>query len=145
MNSLEDMDYRLELAEGFLKEAEEDYKSGRYRSCVDNSQISIENSAKAILAYFGPLAKTHNPSEDLTRLISEGQIAEPLKEKIKKLSLLAGQYGMKEHFLTDYGDEIKRISPWKLFSKADAKKANATALSSLEIAKEIRKFLLAKK
>lgn len=136
------MDYRLELAEGFLKEAKDDYTSRRYRSCVDNSQLSIENSAKAVLAYFGPLEKTHNPSEALNNLLARQVLSDILEEKIRQLALLASQYGMREHFLTDYGDEVQRISPWKLFSEEDAKKAKETAETCYDIARQIKEIVI---
>ena len=39
-------EYRLALAEGFLREAEEDFRLERWRSCVDNAQITVENIGK---------------------------------------------------------------------------------------------------
>ena len=59
MNSREDVDYRLKLAKGFLKEAQEDFQLERWRSCVANAQLSVENSGKAILMAFGVSPKTH--------------------------------------------------------------------------------------
>ena len=48
MNSREDVEYRLNLSRGFLKEAEEDFDLKRWRSCVDSAQLSVENSGKAL-------------------------------------------------------------------------------------------------
>ena len=42
MNSDDDVKYRLNLAKGFLREAEEDFGLNRWRSCVDNAQLSNE-------------------------------------------------------------------------------------------------------
>jgi len=44
MKPLEDARYRLRLAIGFLEEARQDLSLGRWRSCVDNAQLSVENS-----------------------------------------------------------------------------------------------------
>jgi HEPN domain-containing protein len=52
VNSNDDVSYRKKLADGFLNEAIQDYDLKRYRSCVDNSQFSIENSVKAVLLVF---------------------------------------------------------------------------------------------
>ena len=43
MDSEQDVNFRLRLAEGFLQEAEEDLILSRWRSCVDNTQLSVEN------------------------------------------------------------------------------------------------------
>lgn len=48
MNAPADISYRLALAKGFLAEAEQDITLGRWRSCVDNSQLAVENSGKTI-------------------------------------------------------------------------------------------------
>ena len=63
MNSSDDVAYRLSLAKGFLKEAEDDIKLMRWRSCVDSAQLTVENSGKAILMLFGVSPKTHEPAK----------------------------------------------------------------------------------
>lgn len=50
-------EYRLRLAEGFLEEARQDVQLGRWRSCVDNSQVAAENAVKATLALIGPVSR----------------------------------------------------------------------------------------
>jgi len=45
MESKEDAEYRLRLAEGFLKEAENLYRLSIWRASVGSSQLSVENSA----------------------------------------------------------------------------------------------------
>ena len=47
MDSEQDVNFRLRLAEGFLQEAEEDLTLSRWRSCVDNAQLAVENAVKA--------------------------------------------------------------------------------------------------
>ena len=62
MPAPEEVSYRLRLVLGFLEEAQQDFNLGRWRSCVDNSQLVTENAAKAMLALLGPVGRTHNPS-----------------------------------------------------------------------------------
>lgn len=62
MNSRKNVDYRLELSEGFLGEAEQDFHLKRWRSCVDNARLCVENAGKAILTLFGAPPKTHEPA-----------------------------------------------------------------------------------
>jgi len=40
VNAPDLVQYRLRLAEGFLKEAEQDFGLERWRSCVDNAQLA---------------------------------------------------------------------------------------------------------
>jgi len=42
----DEVSYRLALAKGFLTEAEQDMTLERWRSCVDNSQLAVENAGK---------------------------------------------------------------------------------------------------
>jgi HEPN domain-containing protein len=68
----EEATYRLRLVLGFLEEVRQDFDLGRWRSCVDNSQLVTENAAKAVLALLGPLGRTHNPSLLLREALAEG-------------------------------------------------------------------------
>lgn len=62
MKSKSESRYRLELAEGFLGEAKQDFELLRWRSCVDNSQLAVENSGKTVVACFRPIEKSHKDS-----------------------------------------------------------------------------------
>lgn len=123
MHFEEDARYRLRLARGFLQEAEQDYGLRRWRSCVNRAQRSDVNAAKAILAFFGPLAKTHDPAAHLRNLIESGRLLGPPKETLERLLETFGTIGAKEHFLTDYGDEATYQDPWSLFGENDARRA----------------------
>ena len=92
------------LAEGFLKEAEEDIQLKRWRSCVDNAQLSVENSGKAVLSLFGVSPKTHEPAKHLTIILEDPELPKDIVNSIKDMmpDLLA--LGLEEHFMTDYGD-----------------------------------------
>jgi HEPN domain-containing protein len=49
MNSHDQAQYRLRLAEGFFDEAREDMHSQRWRSSVSNAQLAVENAAKGTI------------------------------------------------------------------------------------------------
>jgi HEPN domain-containing protein len=66
-------EYRLNLAEGFLGEALQDLGLERWRSCVDNSQLAVEDAGKAVLALLGPLGRTRNPAVLLRKALEEGR------------------------------------------------------------------------
>jgi HEPN domain-containing protein len=123
MNSREDVDYRLNLAKGFLKEAQEDFQLKRWRSCVANAQLSVENSGKAILMVFGVSPKTHEPAKHLSKLIQKSKIPEEIRARIKEILPEFLILGVEEHFMTDYGDESSYKLPWDIFDEKSAKLA----------------------
>lgn len=137
MNSNDDITYRKKLAEGFLNEATQDFELQRFRSCVDNSQLSIENSVKTVLAHFGPVPWTHVPSANLTELINTQEFEDEMKILLVKLRDLSLSYGLREHFLTDYGDEEQKLSPWEIFSEQEAQLAVETATECFKLLNKI--------
>jgi HEPN domain-containing protein len=140
VNSKEDADYRLRLAEGFLREAEEDVSLCRWRSCVSNSQLVVENSGKAIIAIFEPLERTHEPAERIKALLEESAFDESLREEIKEVIPLFEELGFEEHFMTDYGDESTQRVPWQIYGEEEAKEAIQIARRCFEISKKVYNF-----
>lgn len=137
MNSKEDAVYRLRLAEGFLEEAEEDVSLSRWRSCVSNSQLVVENSGKAIIALFEPLERTHEPAERIKALLEERVFDESLEQEIEEVLPLFEELGFEEHFMTDYGDEDGRKVPWQIYGEEEAREAIQIARRCFEIAGKV--------
>ena len=137
MNAPDEVAYRLALAKGFLVEAEQDVGLTRWRSCVDNAQLTVENAGKAILASFGVPPKTHDPARQVAALLRGQSIQENIREQMQRLlpDLLA--LGTTEHFLTDYGDEATYTLPWDLFTQEAAEDALAAAQRTLEQTQEL--------
>jgi len=140
MNSQLDAEYRLRLAKGFQREAEQDFQLQRWRSCVDNAQLSVENSGKAIIAIFEPVEKTHNPAINLRKLIAKGLVDNALRGDLNAALTYFDELGFEEHFLTDYGDEKNYKDPWSLFNKSDAQKALDIMQKCLTVAEAFYQF-----
>ncbi len=119
--------YRLRLAEGFLKEAQQDWALARWRACVAHAQLSVENALKAVIALFLPLPKTHDPARLLLHLIDEGQVPQEWRAFFERLAEEARLLGPQVHIQTDYGDEFGGLTPWELFTRDDAQAAVETA------------------
>lgn len=123
MNMRDEINYRVALAQGFLKEAEQDASLQRWRSCVSNAQLVVENVGKAILEHFGVVAKTHEPAREIAAIVRNNaedvEVLETLKDILPDLLSI----GLREHILTDYGDETSRTLPWDLFDEQKAKVA----------------------
>lgn len=127
MNSNKDVEYRLNLANGFLNEAEQDYELQRWRSCVDNAQLAVENAGKSILTLFGIPPKTHEPAKHLAKIINKREIPANIRDTIKNLLPDFLTLGVEEHFMTDYGDETSYTLPWEMFKEESAMSALQSA------------------
>jgi len=119
----EDAEYRRRLASGFFNEARLNYQYQLWRSCVDNAQLSIENSGKMIVALVEPVEKTHNPAHQLQRLAGQKRLDDSFLPQLNEVVSILDRFGMEEHFMTDYGDETTHTDPWSLFDENDAKEA----------------------
>jgi HEPN domain-containing protein len=137
VNDVDLVQYRIRLARGFLEEAEQDFTLRRWRSCVDNSQLVVENAGKAVLAVFGITPKTHDPAQQVGKILRERKLTAAMRERMQDLlpDLLA--LGATEHFLTDYGDEAAQKLPWDLFDSTSASSALQSARRSIECASKI--------
>lgn len=140
MTAQDDANYRLRLAKGFLKEAKQDFELKRWRSCVDNAQLAVENSGKTILACYGPTPRTHDPGKELQKLIDKNKIHERLVNELKSVLPFFEELGFEEHFKTDYGLESEYLGPWELYDAADAEKALQAAEHCLNFTDKFYKY-----
>ncbi len=140
MKSQAESRYRLVLAEGFLAEALQDFELSRWRSCVDNSQLAVENSGKTIIACFRPVEKSHNPARQVADLLDKDEINPELVDDIRRIIPLLERLGFEEHLKTDYGDEDTYRSPWEIFNRDDAIESLDIAKKCVEIAKRVYMF-----
>ena len=134
VNSVE---YRLKVARGFLEEARQDVTLGRWRSAVDNAQLTVENAAKSVLALAGPVGRTHNPALLLRRLLNDGIFAGKDGELVQHLAEHAEMLGADIHVQTDYGDEMGGRTPWELFDEEDARQALTRAEEAVSLAQTV--------
>lgn len=142
MNQARHVAYRLRLADGFLAEAQQDITLSRWRSAIDNAQLTIENSAKAVLAILGPVGRTHYPAGLLRGSIEEKKWDAHLLAQIQRLTELAELYGFDVHIQTDYGDETEDLTPWELFDGEDAHRALEVAVEAFDLASAITQSII---
>jgi len=139
MTGDQDAAYRLRVAQGFLDEARQDVELGRWRSAVDNSQLAVENAAKAVLALLGPVGRTHNPALRLRQALAESLFPAPQAGRVRLLAEKAELLGIDVHIQTDYGDEVGGRTPWELFDEADARQTLALAEEAVVLARVVIK------
>lgn len=131
----DEADYRPRVMTGFMDEARQEL-SDRWRSCVDNSQLAVENAAKAVLALLGPVGRTHNPAVPLRQALDASRFP-GLRASVQALLDCVELLGPDVHIRSDYGDEAGGRTPWELFSEADARQAFDLAERAAEHATEI--------
>ncbi|MDE3088924.1 MAG: HEPN domain-containing protein [Chloroflexota bacterium] len=139
MLSSEGPRYRLNLAEGFRLEAHEDIQLKRWRSCVDNSQLAVENAAKVALALLGPVGRTHDPAKLIRKLLDANRFPTEIRSRVDRLAECAEVLGPQIHIQSDYGDDERMKTPWQLFGETAARDALETAEEALQIAGELVK------
>jgi HEPN domain-containing protein len=139
VKSTQGTEYRLNVAQGFLDEARQDVSLGRWRSVMDNSQLAVENAAKAVLTLIGPVGRTHKPGPLLRQALQDGKLAAATPGKIKRLAELSELLGFDIHIQADYGDEMGGRTPWELFDEPDARQALVMAEEALNLAQTIVK------
>lgn len=138
MSACKDVDYRIALAAGFLKEAEQDYTLERWRSCVDNAQLAVENAGKAALALFGIVPKTHDPARQIAAVLREQELPADVGAMLHAMLPDLLVLGAETHFLTDYGDEANYTLPWDLFTRQTAEDALQAARRLVQMAQALR-------
>ncbi len=134
MDSNEEAVYRLRLADGYVREAEELFGNSQWRACVSSAQLAVENSAKAVLALVGPLARSHDLSSMVLDAAENLELGEEAGGKLERLAECARLLGLREHIMTDYGDELAYRTPWEIYDEGRAKRALALAKEASEIA-----------
>ena len=129
--------YRLRLAKGSLDEASQDIDLNRWRSALNNSQLSVEHAAKAVLALLGPVGRTHNPAVHLREALEKDHFSPAQAPSVQALTEKSELLGPDVHIQTDYGDEVGGLTPWELFDESDARQALTLAEEAVTLADQI--------
>jgi HEPN domain-containing protein len=132
VKSSRDAEFRLELADGFLKEADQDLGLSRWRSCVDNAQMSVENSAKAVIALRRPVPKVHQ-----VKSVLAGLRKDPEFERVAEEVVALADISFEAHIRRDYGDEGQYRTPWELFDRKSAEEALGLARNARDHAAKV--------
>lgn len=138
LNPQSEVQYRVELATRYLKEAEDAIERRDYRSTVASSQLCAENAAKAIITLYRIPSWSHDPSHELLEVIRHlrpelRRLAEELAEIARKLA--------PEHGRATYGEPTRGLTPWDIYGEEDALEALSMARRALKLMKTILKEL----
>jgi HEPN domain-containing protein len=120
LNPESESNYRVELARRHLQEAEDSFERDQYRRTVESSQLSAENAAKAVIALYRVPTWAHDPSKDLEEVSKN--MDEDFRETALQLSEVARELAP-EHGRVTYGDPVRRVTPWELYGRQEAREA----------------------
>jgi len=129
--------FRMRMAEGFLREAEEDYQLRRWRACNAHAQLAVEHGIKAVIALFAPVPKTHDPAHILDELLDRKVVPPAFREAVQQIVNFAQSLGSTVHIQTDYGDELYGLTPWELFGEKEAREALKVARKVVHMARRM--------
>lgn len=124
MNNRRESEKRLRDAQAALRSAAKNLKIEEFRIVVQQAQMCVELSAKAIIAYFAEPQWTYNPSRQLFQILAErkDEITQSLrKDSIASLELLA-QWALE-------------LAPWHGWS-VYGKEENGVLISAEELCKK---------
>jgi HEPN domain-containing protein len=133
----EQISYLVRLAEGFLQEARSDREAGRWRACVCNSQLAVENAARVALARLGPLSYADSPATRLRQAMASEHLAPALRGQLERLAECVQILDPDLHAYCEHGDEGDARTPWELFAQPDAQQAVVLAERAVEVARAI--------
>jgi HEPN domain-containing protein len=134
----EEVLYRYRLAVNYLREAENAFMREEWRLVVASAQLSVENSAKAIISYFKVPSWSHDPSGELLELIN--LLPEDTRELVKAIAYVVHLLAP-EHGRSTYGEPIRGLTPWEIYRREEAEKALDMARRVLEYTKTILRRL----
>jgi HEPN domain-containing protein len=134
--------YRIALAELRLRSAEASLDAGRWADAALFARGSVENAAKAVLACFHTVPRTHEPAEVLRTALGLPAFPPAVDARARSLLPSLGRYGLARHLELSYGDERNFVSPEALVSEADARLAVADARATLQLATDVRQMVL---
>lgn len=133
--------YRFELARGFLNEAELDFSLKRWRASVAGSILVVENTGLAVLMLFGVSSFAHKPGVHLSQLINEGTVADDVAALVRELLPALDKYDSYQKMLAKYGDECSFKLPWELFNEQEGVMAIESARKCIRVSSEIAELV----
>lgn len=138
LNPRNEVHYRFKLAKRYLREAEEAYSRRDYRATVSSAQLCVENSAKTIISLYRIPSWTHDPSPELRELTLQlpREVRGYVEELADIVELLAPEHGR-----ATYGDPLRGLTPWEIYSEVEAREALQHAKKALEYTVKILKKL----
>ena len=130
--------YRFRLAKQHLSRAERLFKLSDWVGVVQFSQLAIENFAKTLIALFEIPTWSHDPSNQLIRLINKfpQDTINNIQELANLVKEVAPEYGR-----STYGEPEKGLTPNEIYDEDKARNILYKAYKAQEIVNKVLKKL----
>jgi HEPN domain-containing protein len=122
------------MTRGLLRKAEEAESRGDWREAAVFARAAIENAAKAVVACFTSVPRSHEPGELLEHAAGLPQFPWAMRNEARALAVAWRAHGMSEHILLSYGDERNHIDPWELVTPESARATVSHARDAADFA-----------
>jgi HEPN domain-containing protein len=126
--------YRLELARRSLGSARDNFARDNWRDSALFSRAAVEHAAKAIVACFAAVPRTHEPARLMELALSAEAFPERLRATAEALVPGLSGFGLQDHILLSYGDEEHGVDPWSLVDRAHSESHLRAAEAMLALA-----------
>ena len=138
VDPLSEARYRYRLAAGHLARAERFLALGDWVGAVHFAQMAAENFAKAVIALYEVPTWSHDPSNQLLKLL--GRIPQSLEGEVRELAAIARE-AAPEHGRSTYGEPEGGLTPDDIYTETHARELAAKARRAGEIAANVFKSL----
>lgn len=138
IDPLTEAQYRYRLARQHLRRAEVLYRSRDWAGTVQFAQLAIENFAKVLIALFEVPTWSHDPSQQLLRLLD--RFPREVTEKVREVAVIAGEVAP-EHSRSTYGEPSRGLTPEDLYSEGDAREVLEKAWRVRDLVEEVLRYL----
>ncbi|MEM2122400.1 MAG: HEPN domain-containing protein [Candidatus Bathyarchaeia archaeon] len=101
---------------------------------VQASQLTAENAAKAVIAYFMIPSWSHDPSDELLEICNH--LSASLRGKARELAAITRELAP-EHGRPSYGMLEQRLTPGTIYDRGAAEKAVKAAEKALSLARHV--------
>jgi len=144
MRTREEAEYRLSLARSNLNDSKKFADDRLFHWAVLSAQLSVENSAKAVISCFRIPSWLHDPSAELRGLIEEqrrgisDRVGGGAIEDLWRLADAARELAP-EHGRATYGIVDRRLMPAEIYAEAEARRALSLAEDAYKTAEKFIK------
>jgi HEPN domain-containing protein len=126
--------YRLALARRSLESARDNFSRGNWRDSALFSRAAVEHAAKAMVACFSAVPRTHEPARLLQLALAAQGFPAQLRASAEALLPSLSGFGLQDHILLSYGDEEHGVDPWSLVDRARSESHLIAAEATLTLA-----------
>ena len=134
IDPMEEAYYRYRLAIQHFNRAKRLYELNDWVGTVQFAQMAIENFAKTLIALFEIPTWSHDPSNQLIRLLN--RFPDKVTKHIRELAEITRDVAP-EHGRSTYGEPSRGLTPNEIYTKSEAKEILEKAEKAKDIVEKV--------